>query len=323
MSDQAFESDAMLQLLTDALRAGPGSPAWHEAVTSLRSAGAGASLEDHQLLLRAREHLESGKGYRSVRAGPQFTRELMDAIDREPAHAASPARKPATTSLLALASLLVLALAVVVIALRVLRDAEPVRSGAELLNATYLAQPIAQTTFQAPPDGTWKPIGVLPLSYRDGLRAGNNAADAAVGGGIIHDAPLPATTPFAIEATLRLRQSSPEPIAQVFVSERDDFQFRTGTSPRELAVLLQNGEVKVALPSGKLEGDLAVPPGSSVIIRIAMDERFATVDVDGRRLWEGEHQLDPSSRRAGIRFLRSKAGTNDPVSFQQLRILTP
>src|SRR4051812_31470893 len=93
MTELDFDADQFLQLLTDALRAGPGSPEWHDAVTRLRDRGAAAAdagsngtvqlHKEYQLLVAAREHLESGREYRSVRPGAVFTSRVMHAIDDE------------------------------------------------------------------------------------------------------------------------------------------------------------------------------------------------------------------------------------------------
>ena len=66
-----FESDQFLALLTEALRAGPGSPEWHEAVETLRSDGS-HDMDEYRLLIAARENLEKGKDYRSVRGAGVF-----------------------------------------------------------------------------------------------------------------------------------------------------------------------------------------------------------------------------------------------------------
>src|SRR5690348_17941813 len=79
-----FESDALAKLLTDALRAGPGSPQWHDAAQQLAT-DASAEAREYRQVLEARERLESGRNYRSVRAGPAFTHRLMSSLDREPA----------------------------------------------------------------------------------------------------------------------------------------------------------------------------------------------------------------------------------------------
>src|SRR4051812_4481841 len=76
-----LQSDEFMTLLTDALRAGPGSPEWSQAVKTLRASD--QNVDEFTLLSQAREHLESGKDYRSVRAGPGFTRKLLAGIDEE------------------------------------------------------------------------------------------------------------------------------------------------------------------------------------------------------------------------------------------------
>src|SRR3954469_18799622 len=83
MADVQIESDPLFQLLTDALRAGPRSAEWSEAVTRLREGGGATEADEYKMLLRAREDLESGKEYKSVRAGTGFTRNLFGKIDEE------------------------------------------------------------------------------------------------------------------------------------------------------------------------------------------------------------------------------------------------
>src|SRR2546423_9357159 len=76
------ETDPFFNLLTDALRAGPASPQWRDAVAHLREQGAGES-DEFRLLIDARESLESGKEYRSVRAGAGFTNKLMGQLGEQ------------------------------------------------------------------------------------------------------------------------------------------------------------------------------------------------------------------------------------------------
>src|ERR1044071_7992298 len=88
VAETQFEADQFLKLLTDALRAGPGSPQWHEAVNQLKNSSI-ADADEYRMLINAREHLESGRDYRSIRAGPEFTRKVMRAIDKDAAHTPS------------------------------------------------------------------------------------------------------------------------------------------------------------------------------------------------------------------------------------------
>src|SRR4051812_48367275 len=64
----AVETNPLFPLLTDALRAGPGSPEWHQAVAKLRAEGL-ADSDEYKLLVTVREHLASGRDYKSIRAG--------------------------------------------------------------------------------------------------------------------------------------------------------------------------------------------------------------------------------------------------------------
>ena len=74
--------DPFFHLLSEALRAGPGSAQWGEAVAQLRDGGV-EGADEYRLLVRAREDLESGRDFRKVTAGPGFTRKLLDAVERE------------------------------------------------------------------------------------------------------------------------------------------------------------------------------------------------------------------------------------------------
>src|SRR5947199_10863707 len=76
-----LQSDQFMTLLTDALRSGPGSPEWHQAVKILRASD--QNVDEYTLLYSAREHLESGKDYRSVRAGTGFTRKVLEQSEEQ------------------------------------------------------------------------------------------------------------------------------------------------------------------------------------------------------------------------------------------------
>src|SRR4051812_39135997 len=141
MSKLAEPSDDFMELLTDALRAGPGSPEWHQAVIELRKQGGDTAADDYKLLWTARERLASGKQdrsvkagaggspwvfggrerlasgkqYRSIKAGPGFTRRLLDGIERLPVPGTK-ARSAPVATIIALASVLVLLGVIAVVA---------------------------------------------------------------------------------------------------------------------------------------------------------------------------------------------------------------
>src|SRR3954451_15416902 len=120
-----LESEQFMTLLTDALRAGPGSPEWHQAVGVLRASGGAAGADEYQMLVRAREDLESGRDYRSVKAGAGFTRKVMRAIEEE--GAGKPKGLPSASLIAILATGVILAV-VVVIAATMFKGAPPAPS---------------------------------------------------------------------------------------------------------------------------------------------------------------------------------------------------
>src|SRR5258708_6505812 len=83
--EEKIETDPFLQLLTDALRAGPGSPEWHQAVARVKAGETGPD-DEYALLVQARENLASGKEYRQVRPGAGFMRKMMANIEADTAN---------------------------------------------------------------------------------------------------------------------------------------------------------------------------------------------------------------------------------------------
>src|SRR5256885_363896 len=129
-----FETDQFLKLLTDALQAGPGTPQWHEAVTRLR-ASSEPEADEYRMLVEARENLESGRDYRSVRAGPGFTRKVMEGIEKEEA---MPSAAPPTANILAIVALLVILTVIIVVAALLYKGSAPTGTLQDLQNATFL-----------------------------------------------------------------------------------------------------------------------------------------------------------------------------------------
>src|SRR5262249_44869987 len=154
-----FESDQFLTLLTDALRAGPGSPAWHEAVNKLRQEGV-QGADEYKMLLDTRQNLQSGKPYREIRAGAGFTKKVMSAIDEE---ASSPARSgiPTPTIIAILAALV--GIAVIVLIARLTGKQPQVPSIADLQARTFTRDLLA-APFNGQPNG-WTKIGSMKLSF--------------------------------------------------------------------------------------------------------------------------------------------------------------
>src|SRR4051812_15190573 len=86
MASVDLNDEKMFELVTDALRAGPGSPQWHQAMVLVRESGAESGGEDdHTVLLAARGHLERGGEYRSVGGGGGFPGKVMEGVEKEAA----------------------------------------------------------------------------------------------------------------------------------------------------------------------------------------------------------------------------------------------
>src|SRR5215204_1027513 len=105
MTELDFES-AQLELLTEALRAGPGTPQWREALATIDVT---PGADEFRLLCAARERLASGSSYREVRAGPRFTRNVFDAIEHDEG-AAPPKALPSANWIAALSAAVILAI---------------------------------------------------------------------------------------------------------------------------------------------------------------------------------------------------------------------
>jgi len=322
MPELDFESDQFLTLLTDALRAGPGSPEWHDAVGRLRP-GASGEFDEYQLIIRARQSLESGKEYRSVRAGPGFTTRLMQSIDEGGARRTT---SQLSTWIAILCGAILLG-AVGVILLVITRAGGPLPAVDTLAN-TYFVNTQLSTNFDSALAGAdWREIGTLRLETWHGLRPNiDEASEHQLGGGIVWSQPLKPDTPVEVEATIKLQRPSRDLIAQIFVTDDlASFSEDKGISPRELIWLFGAGQQKILLPGGKVEAQSPIGRDRATLnVRIALDRDVAIVEEQGKRLWAGEHGLANKPRYVGIRFLRTTSEREDPgIAFTSMRVQIP
>jgi hypothetical protein len=331
-----FESDQFLQLLTDALRAGPASPEWHQAVARLRTEHS-ADIDEFKLLVAARQHLESGKEYRSVRAGPEFTRKIMTSLEAEEPAIARRKTKVPTANLIAVVSAMLMIGVVVVVVLFLIPGKNEAPIAVDALASTYFSEPALNASFDSPLDPQWRSFGTLKLDVGNGLSPALPLEESAeaVGGGIYWSQPLDATQPISIEAALRVSQSPDNLIAQVFVTDQPEFSETRGTGQHELAWSLQNGQATLVLPSGNVAAQspkLRDLP-TTLAVRIVMDRGNTIVEMGGKQIWKGEHGLGQKPRYVGLRFLRVEsqskaprdstrhASDKDALVFQSLRVL--
>jgi hypothetical protein len=322
-----FESDQFLKLLTDALRAGPGSPQWHEAILRLQAGQEGAGgADEYRMLCEARTHLESGKEYRSVRAGPNFTRSVMDAITAE---GTPRPRRFSTVNIIAVtaAVLLIGAVAMFIYLLMASGNHSEVQGEAiDSLSAKLLGNAIASLSFDQAPSADWKLVGRLPLDFTGGMRPKpvvDKSHDVAAGG-VVWQTPMSADTPFEVEATLRVNRSTEDLLPEVAVSDVNDFSDEKVTASHELVWLLQSGQAQVIAPSGRIEAQSdAKGAHAALTIRLRLDQQTAIVEMDGKRIWAGACGLSPDKPRfIAIRLLRRGYNKQDQLSFQAVRVLT-
>jgi hypothetical protein len=335
------QSEQFITLLTDALRSGPGSPEWHQAVKVLRDGAGQPGIDEYQLLYTARERLEAGKDYRSVRAGPGFTRKLMEGVEELATAGNGPGGVP-TASLIALIAAGVLLGVVVLIAVLLLRQpANPQQQKVEELNSIIFGNKFLSASFTGPatntvetPDGFAR-FGDLPLVIRQGdLRpstqptstpATNGASDAYRIGGLVSAAALPADQPLEVDVTLKIgKPAADEGIFQIFISD-EPITSANAAGGHALVWQLKAGEARVFQADGKAAPQAEKLPGwQNVPIKLALNRDTTLIEVAGKRLYAGPHLLDPAKPRyAGVRFFRRAAEKSEHLGLASTVLQKP
>ena len=311
-----FETDEFLKLLTDALRAGPGSPQWHDAVMRLRNSTL-ADADEYRMLITAREHLESGRDYRSIHAGPGFTRKVMDQIDQEAA--GRKAVGPSANMLAVIGGVVLLAAVALIVAI-IVRSAPPGGPTVDDLRQMIFSRTITTAEFTGGIPADWRAFGLEPTIGPRGLRGGvlkGNEKEYKAGG-IYLAKPLPAGDAFAVESAVHLASPGNRVDLQLFISEDPALQL-----PQDFVVDVKNGEVAAYRPEGKLAGEVVKLPRGDVQVLIKLDRQHVIVEAGGKTIYAGPHGLSPDKpRHPGIRFL-TRGHESDEVTVQSIRILKP
>lgn len=326
-TDPDIAADPSVAQLADALRAGPGSPEWHAVVTRLRREGVepeGTATGEQKMLVAVRELLEQGKDYRTVRAGPGFTRKLMRRIDEERSAGNRGSGAPMSTMIAIVGGLLVTAIVAGIVVVVIRSSGGGIEGQKSRLRAKRFDSVIATASFDGKVPEGWSTIGELPLDASAGLGvAVTQPAATERAAGIESIATIDADEGGVIEALVRV-PSDPRTVVQLFV--RDHRAGATtvsataatpasGAFSGELAWVLQDGKSRVALPpNGKFAG-AGVPfeaGTDGVLVRVAIGERVAIVTAGTREIYAGPSNLsDNEPRTFGIRFLTkgSRAAT--------------
>ena len=322
-----FETDQFLKLLTDALRAGPGSPQWHDAVTQLRAANP-AETDEYRLLISAREHLESGREYRSVRAGPGFTRKVMDSIEQE---ASKPRSQVSAAGAIAwLGAALVIAV-VVIVAVMLLKNDPGQRTVQDLRATAFSTSAISgDFTSEIPPE--WKKFGIAPVipGMENALHPGPLPQDADTnsfrGGGLVSATPFAADQAIQLDLSASVEEPTDDVVLQLFVTDQPAFDRNAETTTAgEFAVNLRKNELVVVKPDGSIVGNPGkVRPRKTLHVVMKIDAKFVVVeDGAGAELYAGAHGLSTDKPRfPGLRFL-VKGKDTDQVIVQAFRVMKP
>ena len=326
-----FETDQFLVLLSEALRRGPASPEWQEALQQLDADGpatAAATLTQSdagelRALLTARDRLESGRAYRQVSAGPGFTSDLMQKLREERDGKAAPARPRARLTLVIAAACAIAAIvAGVIIVVSLNRSPAGPPDPVLALREIYFVKPVIEQQFVGRAIESWKSAGSMVFRSWQGLRGqGAQGASFPVGGVVWSATPLPSDRPISIEATLDCRRSTPDGIVQLFITDNPTFAGEIWTSPSELTWMLQNNRTRLLTATGRQVAQGTLQNGREATVRVRLDATVAVVEVDGRPFWSGPHGLSAGHPRfVGFRFVQSGNNAGD-VRVQSLRVL--
>ncbi len=327
-----FETDQMLSLLAEALRSGPGSPQWHEAIRMLRAQPPGVQADEYQLLCDARERLESGKSYRSIRAGNGFTRKLMQSMSKT----GGEKRWFTPASLVLLLAMGVMLAVIAGVAVMIHQGGKSSdKAGAEGLNQIRFTTSVIPTTrFDTPPTtlpSGWRSVGTLPIIIRNGLKPGpmppaTEPSTALLDdrylyrvGGIVSAASFPADLPIQMDLSFRVSKANDELWVQAFVC---DHPLLSGAAePHGIVCQIKQDEATVFLGGRAEAHGQKVPLNQEFSLRLTVDRAQAIIECNGQRLYAGPQPLDSAMPHyVGVRFVRqvdSKADRPDrPDRFE-------
>ena len=314
MNATEFDTDALLKLLSDALRRGPGSPEWHDAVARFADAN-GPGADEYRLLLRARERLESGKEYRQVRAGPAFTRSVFERLG-EPERHPSDAPRPAV--LIGLLCLILILAGGGVLLMHVIQS-KPNDAQQAQLDAQLFSVPKLQWTFDDGMPADLKTSGALKLGTRnDALGIVPQKTPLPAEGIVVANDPIDLAAGVCLEAQVMYQLGSTS--MAVIASDTQTPQVRGLRSGTQLAVIFDSTGVRCFSPAG-----ITTPPrllnGGAHTVRLKFLGRAASAEVDGHAIWSGPSPLGASAYPI-LSWSKAAASQNE-AAVRSLSILSP
>jgi hypothetical protein len=316
----------LFELLTDALRSGPGSASW---VAAVQEFGAREGSDEYHRLLKARQRLESGKHYRALESSAALSEAVMASVAAADA-AGLPQRKPLSIRTVALVGALAAAVVLVAAGLFIeIMMSNTGFSGGGGINLPA-AGPVAEAgsrSFDSIVPVGWQTIGSLRVKSEHGLRLAGGLKQVDQFGGLFWDNPLPQSRPFRLNAKVRyMGTASVSP--EIFLTDDqtfDDERPAAGNHEFAWAVLDDKPRVRLADQSLAFSGD-AILPGQTVTlaVEIKIDGASASVATENagvRACWSGKHLLDTDKPwRMGLRFVVHGTRHDDCVVVEALRL---
>jgi len=309
MDTAAFENDSILTLLTDALRRGPGSPQWHDAVQRLRGDGI-AGADEMRLLMTVRERLAAGQHYREVRAGPGFTRDLFEKLDAAERDAAAAKNfsgvSPSAWVAMVSAVLLIIAAGYGIFAL----TRSPANDTTTSLATRIFATPVHAWAFTDGLPKDWVATGTLKLSAPRSIglvvqRDAERGAATLTGPGIDTSAGV------CVEAEVTYQ---PGPTSVSFLIQSD-----STAKADSLEFNCNASGIRVSDGKGNVLFERPMAAGRHTL-RWRLLPTQAVAELDGQVLWQGAGV--GGSAEMVLSFNRSGKANNE-ATIRSLRVLRP
>lgn len=322
--DQALNIDTeqFQQMLAEALRAGPVSPLWRQAVDTLKAAG--ESGEELALLCKARERLEGGRAYRSIRAGNGFTRKLMARLDETDQMTG---RGVSSASFITAMAVLVILSVVGGLAWMLFSPGQDNEGKVDLRSVYFVTTALSEDFDQKIAAG-WQGVGSIPLMAQKGLRMQlpQPFTQQIAGGGLLCPLELSPRVPVTIETTIEAAENKSRVFAEVFVTDTPTFSSDRGVSSRELMWQIDGARWRVALPDGRgvASARVTLTAEKPLTVRILLSRDKCIIEQDGVAVWSGEHQLSQDRpRRFGVRLLARNNAKSADVVIRSIRLMKP